>query len=403
MSQPLLHESGPATVLLVEDNPILLQGAGRALRQGGYEVMSAADGQAALALLQRQPHPPDLIVSDVTMPTMNGLDLLRAVRQNPSWLSIPFVFLTDCDDPEMIHQAYSLGADDYLLRPLDRDRLLLILGSKLKRQTELQAQTRAKQRALDAARDELTLMVAHELRTPLVGIRMATEILAREGNTLDPQQFREILEIIHSGGARMTRLVEQAIMVVMLQSGTLAESIASQSIPSPVRDAVIGAIARARQFDYRHKETPIQFDELDPDALVLCDLGALTHALAELLANAIAFATPGSPVQVTQWVSDERVWLTVTDYGPGIPAEELPHVFEPYRQVNRRKYEQQGIGIGLVLAREIIEAHHGTFELCSVTDRGTQVIMGLPLCRECEDEGDVTTALIMSDVAWENS
>lgn len=354
-------------------------------------------------MLESQLRPPDLIVSDITMPTMNGLDLLRAVRQNPSWLAIPFVFLTDCDDPEMMRQAYSLGADDYLLRPLDRDRLLLILGSKLKRQAELQAQTRAKQRALDAARDELTLMVAHELRTPLVGIRMATEILAREGNTLDPQQFREILEIIHSGEARMARLVEQAIMFVMLQSGALAESIATQSIPSPVRGAVIGAIARARQFDYRHKDTPIQFDELDPDALVLCDLGALTHALAELLANAIAFATPGSPVQVTQWVSDERVWLTVTDYGPGIPAEELPHVFEPYRQVNRRKYEQQGIGIGLVLAREIIEAHHGTFELCSVTDRGTQVIMGLPLCRECEDEGDVTTALIMSDVAWDNA
>lgn len=386
MSHFIAPDSAPPTILLVEDTPLLLQGAERTLRHEGYDVLRATNGEEALAVLARADRAPDLIISDIEMPKMDGLALLRAVRHNPVWLGIPFVFLTDSDSPEYMGQAALLGADDYLLRPLDRSRLLFVMRSKLTRQAELLDHIWKQQRALDTAKNELTLMVAHELRTPLVGMQMAIEILSRGVDTVSRSQLQEMLDVIRAGSTRMSRLVEQAILFVILESGALAESIAAESIPSPVRDAVIGAIDRARQFDYRRKENEIHFEELDPDALVLCDLSALKHALAELIANANAFATPENPVQLTQWVSKGRVWVTVTDYGPGIPEGELAHVFEPYRQVERRKHEQQGIGIGLVLARGIIEAHGGTFELCSVTDRGTQVIVGLPVCNSFQAE-----------------
>lgn len=375
-------DAGPATILLVEDSPILRQGGERTLREEGYQVLLAANGQEALEVLARTAHPPDLIISDIVMPKLNGLELLRAVRQNPAWRAVPFLLLTESDSAEHMRQALLLGADDYLLRPMDRSRLLFVIRLRLNRQAELLESILQQQNALDNAKSELTLMVAHELRTPLVGIQMAAEILSRELDTVSRAQLQEMIEVISAGSTRMHRLVEQAIMFVLLDTGALAESVAEQSRPNPIRDAVVGAIARARQFDYHRKESNIVFNELDAGASVLCDLAALKHAFAELIANANTFARPGSPVQLTQWVSDGRVWLTVTDYGPGIPESELSHVFEPYRQFERRKHEQQGIGVGLVLARGIIEAHGGSFELCSVTDRGTQVIVGLPVYDE---------------------
>lgn len=373
-------DSAPATILLVEDSLILRRGAERTLREEGYQVLTAANGQEALDVLARIARPPDVIISDIVMPELGGLELLRAVRQNPTWRAIPFLLMTESKAPEHMRQAVLLGADDYLLRPMDRSRLLLVIRLRLNRQAALLESIRQQQSALHKAKSEFTLMVAHELRTPLVGIQMAIEILSRGSDTLSRAQFQDMMEVISASSARMNRLVEQAIMFVLLDSGALAESIADQSTPNPIRAAVIGAIARARQFDYHRKENEIVFSELDFGASVLCDLTALKHAFAELIANANMFAKPGSPVQLTQWVSNGRVWLTVTDYGPGIPESELSHVFEPYRQIERRKHEQQGIGIGLVLARGIIEAHGGTFELSSVTDRGTQVIVGLPLC-----------------------
>lgn len=324
-------DAGPATILLVEDSPILRQGGERTLREEGYQVLLAANGQEALEVLARTAHPPDLIISDIVMPKLNGLELLRAVRQNPAWRAVPFLLLTESDSAEHMRQALLLGADDYLLRPMDRSRLLFVIRLRLNRQAELLESILQQQNALDNAKSELTLMVAHELRTPLVGIQMAAEILSRELDTVSRAQLQEMIEVISAGSTRMHRLVEQAIMFVLLDTGALAESVAEQSRPNPIRDAVVGAIARARQFDYHRKESNIVFNELDAGASVLCDLAALKHAFAELIANANTFARPGSPVQLTQWVSDGRVWLTVTDYGRGIPESELSHVFEPYR------------------------------------------------------------------------
>lgn len=373
-----------ATILLAAQEPALQHGVRHLLLKEGFDVLVSTDGRQALETLNTRKQPPDLIVSDVDLPPQDGLEFLRTIRANRSWLTIPFLFLTDRHEFESLRQAYLLGADDLLHVPMDRERFLFAIRSKLKRYAELRAQIDQQQRALDEARHEFASMVAHELRTPLASISMAAEILARHFGGRSLPEVQEIIDVMEHGSVRMTRVVEQMVLYMTLESGALKESISAHLRPSPVRDAVIGAIDRARQFHYRGWKNLVHFDELDPNALIWCDLGAVKHALAEVISNAITFAAPDQPIQLTQWVSDGRVWVTVTDYGPGISAEDLLRVFEPYRQVERRKHEQQGIGIGLPLARGIIEAHGGIFELCSVVNRGTQVIIGLPVCEAKE-------------------
>jgi two-component system sensor histidine kinase/response regulator len=370
----------PAVILFADDNVALLRTVDRLLRMEGFRVLVAADGEEALRRLKTSNPIPDLIISDIAMPRMDGFALFEAVRQHHEWLSIPFLFLTARDQIEDLQRAYALGADDYLVKPLEQERLLMIIRSKLKRREELVGYLQAEQQALDAAKQELAIMVAHELRTPLVSISMVSDLLARDLSKAQEEQVSDLLDAMRSGSSRLSRLVEQMVMYVELQSGALAAAVHKQTRPCFVHEAVRDALVRAQQFDYRQRSIPVNVEEYSPEATVTCDLSSLRHALAELIANASAFSPSNGKIVLTEWTSDGCVWITISDSGPGIPEEELERVFEPFYQANRRKFEQQGIGMGLPLAKGIIETHGGSLELQSRVGQGTLVTVCLPLC-----------------------
>ena len=370
----------PAVIMFVDDNSALLRSMERLLRVEGYQVVLAVDGAEALVHLETAPLLPDLIISDIAMPHMDGFEFFEAVRSNDEWLDIPFLFLTARDQIDDLRRGYSLGADDYLVKPLDQERLLLVVRSKLKRRTELMERIQVQQDALDKAKANLALMVAHELRTPLVSISMVADILTREMTQMDNVQVRDLLATMQSGSIRLTRLVEQMVMYVQLQSGALGDAVQMHLQPMEVRNTIVGSIKRARQFDYRRRRIPIQFEAHAEGAQVAGDSNSLRHALSEVMTNAIMFSHDDAHIVVTEWVEDDLVWTTVSDDGPGIPPDELLRVFEPFYQVNRQRHEQQGIGLGLTLAKGIVEAHHGSVQIQSRVGQGTLVTLALPAC-----------------------
>jgi len=123
-------------ILVVDDNAEILRGVALALELEHYFVHQAENGQAGLAMLQRVT--PDLILSDINMPVMNGIEFYKAVRQNPRWLLIPFIFLTANDRPEDIQLGRTLGVEDYLTKPVEYDDLLAIINARLLRAAEVQ-------------------------------------------------------------------------------------------------------------------------------------------------------------------------------------------------------------------------------------------------------------------------
>ncbi|MBN1964880.1 MAG: response regulator [Anaerolineae bacterium] len=373
-----------ATILFVDDNPALLRSVERLLRVEGFGVLLASDGEEALRVLADAAPPPDLIISDIAMPNMDGFEFFEAVRARPEWLSIPFLFLTARDQIEDLRRGYLLGADDYLVKPLDQERLVLIIRAKLKRAGELMEHIHVQQEALDAAKRELAQLVAHELRTPLVSIAMVTDILAREMGRMGADQLQDLLDTMQTGSSRLSRLVEQMVMFVQMQSGALEDTIRRNKRPGSLRDVVTVAIERARQFAYRQRDIPVTVDEPFPLLLVDGDLHALLHALAELIANAKTFSKPDGSVVIWHEIDGGLVHLVIEDQGMGIPSDELERVLEPYYQAQRKRHEQQGIGVGLPLARGIIRAHGGTLELRSRVGQGTQAIVTLPLSTDLQ-------------------
>jgi two-component system alkaline phosphatase synthesis response regulator PhoP len=130
-------------ILIVEDNPDMVAQLKLALEMEGYQVLAAADGQEALRVLERVT--PDLIVADIMMPRMNGYELYEATHQDERWVSVPFIFLTAKTEKEDIRLGKEMGADDYLVKPVEREDLMAAIRGKLKRVTELKEAARVEQ------------------------------------------------------------------------------------------------------------------------------------------------------------------------------------------------------------------------------------------------------------------
>lgn len=373
------HENQPALIMFVDDNVALLYGVGQLLELEGYEVMLAEDGVEALQKLESAETIPHLIISDIAMPKMDGFELFRAIRQHEEWVSIQFLFLTAFDQADYVEKAYELDPEAYLVKPFDEMHMLRLIRSRLRRREDWLRHIELQQRLLDGAKRDLATMVSHELRTPLVSMNIVTDMLSEEVDKMGPVQVRELVEMMQSGSIRLTRLVEQMVMYVQLRSGSMTGNLRDYFRPRRAIDAVSGAIKIAQQHDYRQRRVPVEQVTADPEVWIHCDLSSLQHALAEVIMNAVAFSDPAEPVVVRQSVVDDSIRITVSDSGPGIAPDEHSQIFEPYYQINRKKTEQQGMGIGLTLAKEIIDAHDGVLEVDSVVGQGTSVTFVLPI------------------------
>ncbi len=368
-----------ATILVVDDNVALLRSIEQLLCLEGYTVWLARHGSEGLEQLEAATGMPDLIISDIAMPVMDGFEFYQAVRERNEWIRIPFVFLTARDQIGDLQTGYALGADDYLIKPLDQDRLLMIVRSKIERSRELMRYIDLQRQALATVQRELSLMVAHELRTPLVSITMVSDMLAREFEQLDALQVHDMLDMMRSGSVRMQRLVEQMVLYVQLQSGGLEDDVRKLAQRVTIDELLQSALRKARQWDYRGREVAVDLTCDTPGVTVEVERMALSHAIAEVLYNAMMFARPGTAITLRQHCERDVLQVLVADEGLGIPQEQQARVFEPFYQVDRAQFEQQGIGIGLTLARRIVEAHGGGVTLDAEPGQGTRVTLRMPV------------------------
>ncbi|MCD4684782.1 MAG: response regulator [Anaerolineae bacterium] len=362
-------------ILVIEDETSIRQNIVEMLEMEGFEVAGAANGREGLRMVLQ--FRPDLIICDITMPELDGYGVLLALRQRRDTATIPFMFLTARADREHMRYGMELGADDYLTKPFTFEELRAAVRTRLKRHAMVKHMA---EQELIQARQSLIRMVSHELRTPLISVNMVTDIISRQLEQLSASQLRELIDTLERGAHRLSRLVEQSVFIVQLETSALSrDTVLEHGVPARMSDILIAAADLARRFAYRHPDVRLRIDERDSEVVVICDIRALRHALAELITNALSFSPDGSEVILAQWCADGAVWISLVDQGPGIPQELIKHALQDFHQVDRGRQEQQGIGLGLPLARRIIKAHGGTFELNSVVNRGTQITLSVPI------------------------
>ncbi len=193
-----------------------MEGIRDILELNGYDVLTATNGSVGLEVLESQAQPPDLIVSDIMMPRMDGYAFFNAVRAQESWIAIPFIFLTAKGERDDIFRGKSMGAEDYVVKPFDADELLVAVDSRLKRQRQLNQQ---RDHEVSSIKRNILNILNHEFRTPLTYVVAYADMLHRDADDLGVSDMRAFLRGINAGANRIRRLVENFILLVELETG----------------------------------------------------------------------------------------------------------------------------------------------------------------------------------------
>lgn len=363
------------TVLVVEDEPSVLEIITFLLEEDQLRVLQAHDGEAALSLLEEVR--PDLIVSDIKMPGMDGFTLCKHVRANPTLSHIPFIFLTGRGDRADVRRGMRLGADDYLTKPFEPEELLSAVQVRLRRAAEAQAAiTRAETDLQDATIRALT----HEFRTPLSLIVGYTDLMEASGQEMNEEDFQAVLQGLHEGSRRLMNLVEDFLLLSRLRTGSVVRDL-SQEPPAPLRpDQVVRLVATQAQAQAADQGVSLVVDCTTPDLTVTISNWHLCEIIRRLVDNAIRFSdSDGGQVKLTTHEEMGYWVLSVTDDGIGIRQEALSSIFDAFYQVDRAQLEQQGTGVGLTIVRGLAEAHHGRIEVESTPGSGSTFSVWLPL------------------------
>jgi len=358
-------------ILVIDDEESVRANLVELLEAEGFDVTGAENGRTGVQLARQ--HLPDLIICDITMPELDGYGVLAELRQDSATATIPFVFLTARADRSDLRQGMNLGADDYLVKPFTRDELLKAISTRLAKQTAAAQKLQVK---LDDLRGSIALALPHELRTPLTGILGYSQILVEECASMQPQDIQEIAQGIYNSAKRLYDLVLDFALYAELEIAARDAQYASAMIDSrPCRIKPAVTEVSIRQAKQARREADLSLET--EDAVVHMATTHLEKMIQELVHNAFKFSPAGTPVRVTGRRNGPTYALSIQDRGRGMTAGQIADV-GALLQFERKRLEQQGQGLGLIIVKRLAELHHGELNIESKGDRGTTVRIVLP-------------------------
>jgi two-component system sensor histidine kinase/response regulator len=358
-------------ILIIDDEEWLREMMQLALRQKGFEVLEAENGEKGIETARRDL--PDLILCDVNMEKVDGYLTLSSLRGEPRTASIPFILMTGLADQAGMRHGMELGADDYLPKPFTIEALYAAVDARLKKVTVVRQEA---ERKLADLRENISMMLPHELRTPLNGILAYGEILTSDAATLPVEEIAEMGQVIYQSGKRLEHLVENFLIFAQLElmgsDPQKLNSILRKQTRSPV--ALIEKQAR----DQAHLEGRLLDLDLDiADIPVPMSEEYLSKIVAELVQNAFKFSHARTTVSVSLTDFPDGVALAVADRGHGLSTDHITRI-GAYMQFDRKLHEQQGLGLGLTICKRLTELHGGTLTIQSDLGAGTTVTVKLP-------------------------
>lgn len=371
-----------ASILVVEDEPAILEGITALLEllDSDYRVsvQTATNGEEGLAAMKR--NPPDLIISDIIMPRMNGFEFLTAVRANPRWVHTPFIFLTAKGRKEDIFEGRRSGAELYITKPFNGTELLELVKTQLDRTFELR---RVREQRLESLKRNVLQLLNHEFRTPLTYVTAYYEMLADSLNEMgDVATLQEYLRGIQVGSARLTHLVEDLIRIIEIRTGEARTRFQREAQPIENVGALLRQRIRLVQAEARQHGIRIEEDIAADLPPVFGAPFLLSDMLDRLLDNAVKFTHVQTEqekvIRVSARAKKGDVFLTVADTGIGFPPHISGLLFDVFYQYNRERLEQQGSGAGLAIVKGYAELHRAWVDVESQVGAGSTFTVVLP-------------------------
>ena len=359
-------------VLVIDDEEGLRQVVRAALGASGFEVIEAADGKKGLELARSQQ--PNLILCDVHMDGMTGYEVLESLHKESTTTSIPVILMTGVmKDYSSVRHAMEIGADDYLMKPFSVDDLITAVNVRLEKNQML---VRKAESRLTELRYNIALSLPHELRTPLVSILGFADLLKSYSDTMERGEIQAMAIDIHLAATRLHGLIENFLIYAQIELMGVDQrkmNVLRREQTTKVQQYV-KTLAQQKANEFKRTKD-LDLELVDGAAAVSSEY--LVKMVAGLLDNAFKFSREGTRVKVQCSTTPGWFNLTIADKGRGMSPDQIENV-GGYMQFERKMYEQQGSGLGLIIAKRLAEVHGGTFTIQSEEGKGTTVTVRLP-------------------------
>jgi signal transduction histidine kinase len=376
------------TILHVEDDNLSRMLVRRILASEGYEIIEAEDGFVGLEMAQQ--HLPDLILMDINIPGLDGYEITTKLKGLEGTRHIPIVALTANVIEGDRERALAAGCDGYLSKPLDVDKFPAQLEDFLRgKRDEIDSEIKLERleeyshrlvgrlentiselrkanqelRRIDKMKSDFVILASHELRTPLTLIYGYIHLLEMETRGLgDDSLVRSMIQRIEGAAHRLTGVVDDIVNVSLID----ADSLEIEAEPVSIAEVAAAALKELQQrADERGQR--IEIRGLDELPTISGDAGYLRQAFSNLISNAMKYTPDEGDIEIWGECLKDRLHVVVSDTGIGIGKEDQEHIFDKfyvagdtkYHSTSKTEYKGGGLGVGLSVARGIVEAHQG--------------------------------------------
>jgi len=386
-----------ARILVVDDAELNREALVRLLTREGYQVETASEGADALRQLSQGGF--DLVLLDVMMPGVDGLQVIEAMHQDGALKQLPVIMLSALHEQETVLKCIQLGAQDYLPKPINMQLLKARIAACLerKRSHDLEREYTRRIETIGAQlqsanvdlaeanqlKTQFLAMAAHDLKNPLTGILLMADRIREEARSGRPG------EAIVGQADRIHEMVEKMIQIISGILATAAEELKEVRLDCSLTN--LGPLVRRVVHEneaYAASKT-IRLDlveELPPDCWGMVDKVRISEAMDNLVNNAIKYSPMGTTIRIrtSLHVAEgvERVRIEVQDQGPGLTPEDLEGAFGLFHRLSAQPTGgEQSTGLGLSIVKKMVQLHGGSVWVESVPGRGATFLMELPLQR----------------------
>jgi two-component system, sensor histidine kinase and response regulator len=369
-------ENGQQQILIVDDTPKNIQLLGSTLKDQGYAIAYAMSGQKAIEMLNGRSF--DLILLDVMMPEMDGLETCRIIKKTGPMKDIPVIFLTARDDEETIVAAFEAGGIDFIKKPFNVKELL----ARVKTQLDLQFQKKALIEA-NQTKDKFFSIISHDLKQPFTGIYGLLELMYYKYDKHTDEKRRYLLKHVLDLTSNTHNLLDELLTWSRIERGNIPFKPQMLNIFNSVEKIAL-------LFSEPFKQKNISFaNQIAKEQEVFADEQMLNTIFRNLIGNAHKFSYPNGNIRVFSETTENEIQISICDNGKGISPENAPKIFRKDNAFTTPGTNNEtGTGLGLVLCHEFIKHHGGQIGFHSAPDVSTVFTFSLPIkCAEFNHGG----------------
>jgi two-component system sensor histidine kinase/response regulator len=367
LAAPFTAATAADCLLVVDDDEANIDSLRAMLGKLGFEILPATSGPRALEQLALRS--PDLILLKLLMQGMDGFELCKRIQDNEAWADIPIIFFSPTDDKNLLVRALESGGADYLAQPFDKPELLSRIRTHLMLKT---ARDHLKQLARE--KEELLGMISHYLQNNLAGMNMSARLLLDRTHANGDPKLRLMAENIWTSSNQMRVFIK----------ALLANAAADRGFKINLESVNLsGAASRSlRQYEdpAREKEIVLAGLLLAEGPLIYADPAALDQVLDNLISNAVKFSPPKKKISVSVQTGVGHVECLIRDEGPGFTEEDKARMFHRYARLSARPTGgEPSTGLGLSIAKRLMQAMHGELTCQSSPGQGATFILRFPI------------------------